>query len=138
MCEVELVQDLYLWSKSRYIFFLNKITDRFAKHDPYFFGWDCVEPFEAALKLQFGPTTCWPPLESTIWRKILERFPLCFWYYVETSTLQILLEDDNFRNEPQKLILFSDPVSMSLLLKDGAICHSLKSSFCDTNVTKCN
>ncbi len=25
--------------------------------------------------LQFGPLTCWPPLKSIIWRKILECFP---------------------------------------------------------------
>ncbi len=36
-----------------------------------FLGWDCVEPFEAALKLQFGPSTGWLPLNSTIWRKIV-------------------------------------------------------------------
>ncbi len=39
------------------------------------FGWDRVESFEAVLKLQFGPSSCWLPLKSTIWRKILECFP---------------------------------------------------------------
>jgi len=34
-----------------------------------------VEPFEAYLKLQFGPSIHWFLLKSTIWRKILERFP---------------------------------------------------------------
>ncbi len=36
---------------------------------PLFLGWDCVDPFEAALKLQFGPSTHWSPLKSTIWKK---------------------------------------------------------------------
>ncbi len=29
---------------------------------------DHVESFEAALNLQFGPSTYWPPFKSTIWR----------------------------------------------------------------------
>jgi len=33
-----------------------------------------LKPFEAALKLSFGPWNCWSPLKSIIWRKILECF----------------------------------------------------------------
>ncbi len=41
------------------------MTDHLALR-PLFLGWDCVEPFEAALKLQFGPLTHWSLLKSTM------------------------------------------------------------------------
>ncbi len=56
-----------------FFFFLKNWSFRSIR--PLFLGWDHVEPFEAALKLQFGPSTHWSPLKSTIWRKILECFP---------------------------------------------------------------
>jgi len=31
-------------------------------------GWDHAKPFEVAQKLQFGPSTRWPPLKSTVWK----------------------------------------------------------------------
>jgi len=31
-----------------------------------------LKPFEAALKLSFGPWTVWHPMKSILWRKILE------------------------------------------------------------------
>ncbi len=34
-----------------------------------------LDTYGAALKLQFGPSNCWPPLKSIIWRKFLECFP---------------------------------------------------------------
>ncbi len=57
-------------AKNFFFFFFRK----WQNERPLFLSWDLVEPFEAALKLQFGSSTCWPPLKSTIWRKILECF----------------------------------------------------------------
>ncbi len=39
------------------------MTDSFGPVRSLFLGWDREEPFEAALKLQFGPSTHWPPLK---------------------------------------------------------------------------
>jgi len=53
--------------------FFKKMTDRFARSS--ILVWDRVEPFEAALKLQFDlqPVgNCWSPLYG---EKILECFP---------------------------------------------------------------
>jgi len=41
---------------------------------PIFIAWRHLKPFEAALKLSFGPWTIWFPLKSIIWRQILECF----------------------------------------------------------------
>jgi len=52
--------------------FLRKAFQDFSPVD--FNGNQCLGPFEAALKLQFGPSIRWTPLKSTIWRRILECF----------------------------------------------------------------
>ncbi len=62
-----------LVAKKHIIILGGKMTDHFAR--PLFLSWDCVEPFEAALKLQYGPSTYWLPPKSTIY---MEKNPGMF------------------------------------------------------------
>jgi len=61
------LQDEHLWLK-KYIFLDGQWLD--GQIRPLFLSWDCVEPFEAAMKLQFGSSTHWFPLKSSIWRNM--------------------------------------------------------------------
>jgi len=65
-----------------FIYFWNNQSFRLIR--PLFMVWCRLKPFEAALKLSFGPWTVWTPLTSIIWRKswnvlILFDFVLMFW-----------------------------------------------------------
>jgi len=69
------------------------MANLFARQDPYSLipYWDRVEPFEAALKLQCGPSTRCTPVKSTTWRKFLECFPQKLIFAEERKTYTSLM-----------------------------------------------
>ncbi len=94
-------KDEHLWLKSIYIFFFFwKWQIVWLDIRPLFLGWDRVELFEAALKLQFEPSTRWshrsPLYGEKSWNVILKN--LCDWRNKHAHTSWMTWGWVNFQN----------------------------------------
>ncbi len=103
-----------------YLFF-KKMIDHFIR--PLFLGWDRAELFEAALKLQFGPSTRGLPLKSIIWRKILGCFPQKPYFRLNKERHELLGWHEGWVNYQEIFIL---EVNESFKFRVGfSICGTL-------------